>query len=310
MSVPQRPTVVALVGATATGKTDLGEALAQVLGAEVVCADSRQLFRELDVGTGKPDAAARSARPHHLFDWLSVGHSAPTAGDWAREAAGIIAGIHARGGRALLVGGSGLYLRALMRGLAPAPPRDTAVRERLRAELAAAGPEALHRRLAEVDPASARRLAPRDRQRIVRALEVWEQSGRPWSEWRAETGPAFDAEWRVIELIATVPELDARIAARTRAMFAHGLLEETRALVDGGLGEALAALRAVGYDEALAVALGRSDLEVAIQRTILRTRQLAKRQRTWFRHQLDAIRLESGGAPDALLRAARDAAGA
>src|SRR5690349_23654378 len=138
MTSQARPRVVALVGATATGKTALGEALAQALDAEVVCADSRQLFRELDVGTGKPDPATLAARPHHLFDWLTLDRT-PTAGDWARAAGDAIAGVHARGGRALLVGGSGLYLRALMRGLAEAPPRDVAVRARLQAELAALG---------------------------------------------------------------------------------------------------------------------------------------------------------------------------
>jgi tRNA dimethylallyltransferase len=302
------PCVVALVGATATGKTELGEALAGSLGADIVCADSRQVFRELDVGTGKPDAAARARRPHHLFDWLALGET-PSAGDWARAAAACLDEIHARDGRALLVGGSGLYLRALMHGLPRHPPRDPAVRERLRHELAERGAPALHARLAEVDPASARRLAPADRQRIVRALEVWETSGRPWSEWRMAPAEGFRATWRVIELTAETAELDRRIAARARHMFAHGLLEETAGLERAGLGPALEALSAVGYDEALAVLAGRMPRDAAIARTILRTRQLAKRQRTWFRHQVAATRLDSARPPDALLAAARAAAG-
>ncbi len=299
------PVPIAVVGATATGKTDLAEALAVELDAEVVCCDSRQVFAELEVGTGKPSPAERAALPHHLFDALRLGQD-PSAGWFARAAGAVRAALRARGRRPLLVGGSGLYLKALCEGLAPAPPRDPAVRERLRGELAAEGPETLHLRLAAVDPASAGRLAPRDGQRIVRALEVFEISGRPLSWWHARpTGAAAAGRWHVLELTVPPATLRARIARRSGWMFEHGLVEETRALLAAGRGPALAALRAIGYDEAMALIAGRLDRAGAEARVTLRTAQLAKRQRTWFRHQVEATRLESDGAdPAALARAA------
>lgn len=287
--------VLALVGATATGKTAVGERLAGRLGAEVVCADSRQVFRELDVGTGKPAPAERDARPHHLFDALGLG-DAPSAGWYARAAGQACAAIRARGRLPLLVGGSGLWVRAARQGLAPVPPTDPALRSRLLAECAAAGPAALHARLAAADPASAARLAPGDAQRIVRALEVLEGTGHPLSWWHARPGrPADEGRWVVIELRAEPRLLGHAIEARTRRMFAEGLVEETAALVARGLEPALRALAAVGYDEALDLLAGRATRAEAEARTSLRTRQLAKRQRTWFRHQVEAARIEAGG---------------
>jgi tRNA dimethylallyltransferase len=296
--------VIALVGATATGKTAVAETLAASLDAEIVCCDSRQLFRELEIGTGKPAPAERAARPHHLFEALALEERA-SAGRYAALAAEACRAIHARGRPALLVGGSGLYLAALMRGLSPEPAHAPEVRRRVRETLAAEGPEALHRRLAAVDPATAARLEPRDRQRIARALEVYESSGRPLSWWHARpTGPALAATWRIVELTVAPEALDERIARRTRAMFDGGLIEETRALLDAGRGEALARLRAVGYDEAIALIEKRIDRGAAETATNRRTRQLAKRQRTWFRHQVQAGRLDATSAgPEVLARA-------
>ena len=285
--------VLAVVGATATGKTALGEALAERLGAEIVCADSRQVFRELEIGTGKPSPEERRLRPHHLFEALVLGDRA-SAGWYGRASAAARAEIRARGALPLLVGGSGLYLRAAAEGLAEEPPHDPQVRARLRAELDDHGPEALHARLAGVDPTAAERIAPRDRQRIVRALEVQETSGRPMSWWRARPhGTGSGESWRVIELTLDGEALDARIERRTRWMLENGLVEETRVIVDAGLGPALRSLRAVGYDEALAVLEGAIDREEAEARIRRRTRQLAKRQRTWFRHQVEAHRLDA-----------------
>jgi len=297
--------VVALVGSTATGKTDLGEALADALGAEVICADSRQVFRELEIGTGKPTPQERSARPHHLFDSLSLGERA-SAGWYARACAEARRAALDRGRWPLLVGGSGLYVRAAERGLAPEPPHDPALRARLRQEMEAQGPEALHARLSQVDPESARRLAPRDRQRVVRALEVVEGSGRPLSWWRELQAPPGGSErWVTIELVLDPARTRERIARRTRWMFDHGLVEETRALLQGGHRAALAGLRAVGYDEAVAWIDGRVGRAEAEERVNQRTAQLAKRQRTWFRHQAQAHRLDTGrwGARDLLERA-------
>ena len=302
--------IVVVAGATATGKTGLGEALADALGGAVVCADARQVFAQLDVGTGKPTPAERAARPHHLFDALALGERA-SAGRWAKLARATCETLLARGVTPVLVGGSGLYLSALMRGLHDEPPHDPEVRERLLASLAAEGPEVLHARLAQVDAVTAARLAPRDGQRITRALEVFESSGRTRADWHsAAPRAALAADWRALELTCALEQLDGRIATRTRAMFDSGLVEETAALVASGCGEALAALRAIGYDEAMDLVAGRCDRDDAEARTNRRTRQLAKRQRTWFRHQLEAVRVEAGELPaEALLERALEALG-
>jgi tRNA dimethylallyltransferase len=290
-------TLVAVVGATATGKSDLGEGIARATGGEVVCADARQVFRELELGTGKPAAAERADFPHHLFESLSLDER-PSAGWFARAATEACEGIFARSRVAVLVGGSGLYVRALLEGLHAEPPHDAAVRARLRAELAAEGPQAMHAKLARADPASAARLAPADGQRITRALEVFEASGRPLSWWHAtapRAGLAADA--RVLEVTCAPRLLAERIAHRTRAMFEGGLVEEARALREAGREEALAALKAIGYDEALGLLNGRLTLAEAEEATNGRTRQMAKRQRTWFRHQVRAATIETGASP-------------
>jgi tRNA dimethylallyltransferase len=297
VTVARSPRAVALVGVTAVGKSALAEAIADDLGAEIVCCDSRQVFRELDIGTGKPTALERAARPHHLFDTLTIGQRA-SAGWYGRAAGEALEAIHARGRLPLLVGGSGLYLRATIEGLDAEPPHDAAVRARIRRAMEDEGPERMHRRLAELDPEGAARLAPRDRQRIARALEVVESSGRPLSWWhRRESPKSPAASWPVIELIEDPDRLRARIAERTAWMFAHGLVEEADRLRGAGLGEVLRGLRAIGYDEALALLEGELTGEQAEARTNQRTAQLAKRQRTWFRHQVTAIRLDARAEP-------------
>lgn len=300
--------VIAVVGATATGKTALAGALARARTAEVVCADSRQVFAELEIGTGRPPAAERAAYAHHLFGALHLGQHA-SAGWYARAASEACDAIAGRGRPALLVGGSGLYLKALREGLAATPPHDPVVRERLREELEARGPEALHARLASVDPASAGRLAPRDRQRVSRALEVWEVTGKPLSWWHAQPpAPRASGAWTVLEVVVEAAELRERIARRTTGMFDHGLVEETRALLSAGVGARLRAVRAIGYDEAVDLIEGRIDRAGAETRVNQRTAQLAKRQRTWFRHQIEAVRLDgTGRTPEQLERAAHAA---
>ena len=287
------PRAIALVGVTATGKTALAEAIAADLGAEVVCCDSRQVFRELDIGTGKPSREERAARPHHLFDALEIGQRG-SAGWFGRAAQEARDRIRGSGRVPMLVGGSGLYLRAATEGLAGEPPHDPATRIRIRQAMEAEGPEPMHRRLAELDPETAGRLAPRDRQRIARALEVVESSGRPISWWRRQAPPAASEEtWVIVEVVEDPARLRSHIAERTRWMFAHGLVEETQGLRAAGREEVLRSLRAIGYDEALALLEGKLTLAEAEQRTNLRTAQLAKRQRTWFRHQVRAIRLQA-----------------
>ncbi len=302
-----RSHAIAVVGATATGKTALAAALARAFPAEIVCADSRQVFVELEIGTGRPTPAERAAHPHHLFATLHLGQHA-SAGWYAAVAGEVCDDIRGRGRTPLLVGGSGLYLKSLREGITATPPHDPAVRDRLRVEIEAHGPEALHARLAQVDPASALRLAPRDRQRISRALEVHELTGKPLSWWHARPSRG-DSEviWTVIEVVVEPDELRRRIAERTRWMFAHGLVAETRALLEAGHGDALRSLRAIGYDEAMEVIAGGLAPAEAVTRVDQRTAQLAKRQRTWFRHQIEAVRLDAtGGSFEGLTDAARD----
>ncbi|MGH7741512.1 MAG: tRNA (adenosine(37)-N6)-dimethylallyltransferase MiaA [Candidatus Eiseniibacteriota bacterium] len=309
--MPERA-LIALVGCTATGKTEVAEFVAAALGGEVVCADSRQVFRELDVGTGKPSPEQRAARPHHLFEALTVAAytgqrgAAPhaTAGWYARVAAETCAGIHARGNTPVLVGGSGLYLRAAQRGLAPTPAIDPETRARLTRELAAGGAAALHERLAGCDPDAARSIHASDAQRITRALEVNESTGHSMRWWREQpSSAAVQGRWHVFQLGAEPAELRRRIAARTRWMFDNGLIEETRALIERDMSAALGRLRAIGYDEALELLAGRSSREAAEERTDLRTAQLAKRQRTWFRHQVESESLAADGRGAAALAA-------
>lgn len=302
-----RSQAIAVVGATATGKTALAAALARTFPAEIVCADSRQVFVELEIGTGRPTPAERAVLPHHLFATLHLGQHA-SAGWYARAAGEVCDDIRGRGHIPLLVGGSGLYLKSLREGIAATPPHDPAVRERLRVEIEAHGPEALHARLAVVDPESASRLAPRDRQRISRALEVHEVTGKPLSWWHARSARhASELAWTVIEVVVEPAGLRRRIAERTRWMFEHGLLDETRALLEDGHGVALRSLRAIGYDEAMEVIAAGLDPDQAATRINQRTAQLAKRQRTWFRHQIEAVRLEAtGGSHERLEDRARD----
>ena len=300
MAHDPRPAVVALVGPTAVGKTAASLALAERFEIEVVCADSRQVFAALERGTGKPTPIERARVPHHLFEALTLDQHA-SAGWYARSCEAARSSVHGRGRTPLLVGGSGLYLRAAQHGLSGEPPHDAAVRGRLQAEMAALGPEALHARLAGVDPATAARLAPRDRQRIGRALEVWEASGRPLSWWHGHAGATPARErWWIIGMAVEPAVLRDRVEARTHAMFDHGLVEEVEGLIAAGAEPALRRLRAVGYDEALDLIAGTLTRAEAEQRTTRRTLQLAKRQRTWFRHQTRTHQVDAASLDQAL----------
>jgi len=289
---PRTARLVALVGPTAGGKTDLGVALATRLGAEIVSVDSRQVYRRLDVGTAKPDAAARAAVAHHLLDVVEPDEPFDAArfATLGREAVRDVLG---RGRRALLVGGSGLYLRALTEGLCPTPPADPDVRAALARELAVRGVAALHGELARCDAGAAARIAPRDAVRIVRALEVLRSTGRPLSEW--QQAHAFeDRPWEVQILVLCPPamELDERIALRTRQMWEDGLVAETEAVLAAGFAPGLKPLQAIGYREAQEYLRGVLGREEAIERIRIATRQYAKRQRTWFRALRGAAWLE------------------
>src|SRR2546428_10174432 len=244
--------LVCIVGPTASGKSALALDLAERLGAEIVSADSRQIYRDLDVGTAKPTTAERARVPHHCLDLVAPGElfDAARFRDAARAA---IADIARRGRVPLVVGGTGLYVRALLGGLCPAPPRAPALRAALAAEDAAA----LHRRLRALDPAAAARIAPTDARRIVRALEVALVSGGPPLRWQAEhrfAETAYDA--LLIGLARPTAELDARIAARGRAMLEAGFLDEGRALRRRGPGAEAPGLSAVGLPQLAALAPG------------------------------------------------------
>ena len=278
---------LALVGATGTGKTAVSLALARSLGAEIVCGDSRQLFRGLDAGTGKPTAGERAALAHHLFDELDPA-DAPSAGWYARRAAPLLQELAAGGRIPLIVGGSGLYLKALYRGLAPIPEVPAGVRRAIRDALAERGALALHAELAEVDPETAARLAPGDRQRVARALEVVRGTGRPLSSWLRERAAAplgGPERWRIVELHLARPALYRRLDARTRAFFETGLVAETRALLARGVPRDAPGLASLGYAQAAAYLLDGLPLGAAIERAQRHTRRYAKRQETWWRHE-------------------------
>ena len=274
--------IIALVGPTGSGKTRLSLELAAAWGAEIVNCDSRQVYRGLDIGSAKPTAAERSAQPHHLFDVVDPDQSFDAA-RYAAMARAAVEAIAGRGRRVVVVGGTGLYLKALRFGLFAGPPADAALRERLLAEEAEA-PGVLHARLAASDPAAAARLHPRDRVRIVRALEVFEMTGRPLSEWHgAHRFAGGELAMRVIGLATDRAVLYARLDQRCADMVGGGLLDEIRALVARGYGPELPALRSIGYRQMGAHLRGECDLATGLEAMRRATRQLAKRQLTWFR---------------------------
>ena len=275
---------VCLTGPTACGKTELALALAQRVPLEIISMDSALVYRGLDIGTAKPSPAIRSAVPHHLIDILDATESY-SAGRFARDAGALIDEIRARGRLPLLVGGTLLYLRALRDGLSPLPRADRAVRAELDAQAAELGLKALHERLRRVDPTAAERIAPSDRQRIQRALEVHALTNRPISELQR----ADDERKRPAVLaIALVPESRAELAARIErrfdAMVGAGFLSEVERLrARGDLNADMPAMRAVGYRQIWAHLDGRFTWDEARAKAIVATRQYAKRQLTWLR---------------------------
>ncbi|MHA7222672.1 tRNA (adenosine(37)-N6)-dimethylallyltransferase MiaA [Arthrobacter sp. RHLT1-20] len=273
----QNPPVIAVVGPTGSGKSDLAVSLALALAGEVINADSMQFYRGMDIGTAKITGAERRGVPHHLLDILDVTGEASVS-DFQQRARALIAEIHGRGKRAILAGGSGLYVRAALDVL-EIPGTDPTIRRRLEAELETAGPAPLRARLETADPVSAGRLG--DARRIIRALEVFELTGRPFSSFmptREYFQPAVQ-----IGLAVDRELLRERLAARVHAMVARGLLEETRKLDAAGLRLGRTAPRALGYAQFLKVLDGESDEAQAAEETIVATRQFARRQLTWFR---------------------------
>ena len=270
--------VVAVVGATATGKSDLGVALAQALGGEVVNADAMQLYRGMDIGTAKLTVPQRLGVPHRLLDVLDVRDEASVAA-YQRQVRVTIDDITSRGKLPVLVGGSGLYVRAALDRL-EIPPTDPAVRAELEREALAMGAAAMHERLTAADPVAAQHILPGNARRIVRALEVIELTGRPFSA----TLPTPDYLRPTVQLGLDAPRevLDARIDKRVCQMWAAGLLDEVAALDAAGLREGRTAARAVGYAQALGQLDGALTRQQAQDETARLTRRLSRRQRSWF----------------------------
>jgi tRNA dimethylallyltransferase len=271
-----------LTGPTASGKTAVGAALARRLDAEVVAMDSTTIYRRMDIGTAKPTTVERRGIPHHLIDVIEPWESASVADylGWAREAIGAIEG---RGRRVLFVGGTALYLKALLRGLFAGPGSEPELRRRLEEEAEALGDAALHGRLADLDPAAAARLHPNDRRRVVRALEVIAMTGRPVSELQVEHHEPAPDSVPVCALEPPRDRLSERIDRRVLAFFDAGLVDEVRSLRDGERPLSPVAAQAIGYREVLAMLDGRATLPETIERIQARSRQFAKRQATWFR---------------------------
>ncbi|MGY1772156.1 tRNA (adenosine(37)-N6)-dimethylallyltransferase MiaA [Blastococcus sp. SYSU D00813] len=290
MTSPAAPPVVAVVGPTATGKTALAVALAQRLGGEVVNADSMQLYRGMDIGTAKPDAAERGGVPHHLLDLWHVRQPASVA-EYRDRARAEVDRLRAAGVLPLLVGGSGLYVRAVLDEL-DFPGTDPQVRARLEAELAEVGPAALHARLAAVDPAAAAAVLPGNGRRIVRALEVVELTGGPFRASLPEPRPHYPAV--VVGLDREPAELDERVARRVDRMWAAGFVAEVEALAADGLREGPTASRALGYAQVLAQLDGELSAEEARERTVVTTRRFVRRQRSWFRRDAATTWFDAG----------------
>jgi tRNA dimethylallyltransferase len=282
----ERKPVIAVMGPTASGKSELGIALALQLGGEIVNCDSVQVYREIEIATAKIPFDQRRGIPHHLLDFVPPERNY-TAADWAKDAVREIEAIEARGKVAVLVGGSGFYLRALRQPFFPSPPTDHQFRARLVAIRERHGPEHLHRVLRRFDPAGAERLAPRDWSRVQRALEVRWQTGRALSAQQPDRDepPEAASRLRIFALDPPRDELYERINRRAEQHFAAGLVDEVRSLLDRGVPADSSALGAHGYRRVVEYLRGERTLESAIEQTKLDVRHYAKRQLTWLRRE-------------------------
>ncbi|BAZ94870.1 tRNA isopentenyltransferase MiaA [Thiohalobacter thiocyanaticus] len=305
--------MVCLMGPTAAGKTDLAVALVEALPLEIISVDSVMVYRDMDIGTAKPDAETLRRAPHRLIDFLDPA-DAYSAARFVADARREMAAVRAAGRIPLLVGGTGLYFRALEQGLAWLPEADPELRARLSAELAEAGPAALHARLAAVDPEAAARIHPNDPQRLQRALEVHALTGRPLSAFHREQSPPGRPNW--LKLVLAPQDrgwLHARVERRFDAMLAAGFVEEVEHLCRrGDLTPQMPSMRAVGYRQVRQYLAGEYDYAEMRLRGVYATRQYAKRQLTWLRGERDAHRYAAdrpGYAARMLSRVTRELSG-
>lgn len=286
MSAPSGFPAVCLMGPTASGKTGLAVRLVEAFPFEIISVDSAMVYRGMDVGTAKPDAGTQRRAPHRLID-IRDPEETYSAGDFVRDANAALAAIRQAGRIPLLVGGTMMYFRALTQGLADLPPADAGLRSELDREAARLGWPALHRRLAEIDPAAAARIDPNDGQRIQRAMEVYLKTGRTISEWQASPVPGAAEPFLKLGLVVEPrAELGRRIADRFGKMLREGLVEEVARLRERpGLSRRSPSMRAVGYAQIWDYLDGRSTLEETLRDAVTATRRLAKRQMTWLRSE-------------------------
>jgi tRNA dimethylallyltransferase len=294
---------IAVVGPTAAGKSDLGVELARRFGGEVINADAMQLYRGMDIGTAKLSVAERQGVPHHMLDVLDVTETASVAA-YQRQTRELMERLIADGVTPVLVGGSGLYVQAVLDEL-EFPGTDPAIRSRLEEELAALGSDALHARLMTLDPLAATAILSSNGRRVVRALEVIELTGRPFSATMPKRG---EARYGTVQIGVDrdVAELDARVDLRVQLMFEAGLVDEVRSLEAVGLRDGITASRALGYQQVLAHLDGAYDVEAAAAETARATRRFVRRQRSWFRRDqriawFDGARPDLADAVDAIL---------
>ena len=291
-----RPPLVALMGPTASGKTDLAVAAGERWPVDIVSVDSALVYRGMDIGSAKPDAETLERAPHRLID-IREPWEPYSAADFAEDARRQIAEIHAAGRVPLLVGGTGLYFRALLDGLSPMPAADLQTREGIESEAAERGWTSLHAELADVDPDAAARIGENDAQRIGRALEVYRLTGRPISDWQRQSTTTNSNPWRTLKLIVGMDRahLHQRIEQRFHLMLDAGFLDEVRRLREDSRNHAdLPSMRAVGYRQAWRYLDGDTDRDAFIAGGVAATRQLCKRQVTWLRKELDASWLDAG----------------
>lgn len=286
-TAPDGDPVLVVVGPTATGKTAVGLALAEALGGEIINADALQIYRGFDIGTAKPSAEELARAPHHLIDILDP-EEPFSAGEFTRRARIAIEDIRSRGRRPILVGGTGLYIRALLEGIHELPDIDPEVRQTVRRRFEAEGAPALHRELQGLDPETAARLPPGDSQRIQRALEVVLSSGVPLSEWiRRPSSNPLPLRAQRIGLTLERAILYDRIACRIEDMVERGWVAEVRGLLHRGIQPEAPAFQAIGYRQIVRHVMGDWSLEQALEDTVRASRRYAKRQMTWFRKERD-----------------------